>query len=89
MPGRPVVIDELGMIELGVADFIRAFVEVFRGPAPVLAVIQHRALEPWMRLIGPEHVTHLLQVEPATRDALPAKIAAFFQSVEKSRTFFP
>jgi len=79
MPGRPVVIDELGMLERDATDFARALVEIFRGPAPVLAVIQHRALESWMRLIGPENITHLLTVDVKTRDALPGQIARRFQ----------
>jgi nucleoside-triphosphatase THEP1 len=78
-PGRPVVIDELGLIELGAADFIHALAEAFRGSADVLVVIQQRALKRWMRLLGPENATHLLLVEPATRAALPAQIAALFQ----------
>ncbi|NCA82496.1 MAG: hypothetical protein EOM72_07075 [Opitutae bacterium] len=76
--GRPVAIDELGLIELGSAEFIAALAEVFRGPAPVLAVIQQRALDRWLAILGRERVDHLLAVAPATRAALPAKIAALF-----------
>lgn len=79
-PGRPVVIDELGLIERDAADFVRVLVGVFSGPAPVLAVIQQRALESWLRLIGPENVSHLLQAEPATRAALPGQIASLFRA---------
>lgn len=77
--GQPLAIDELGLIELGSAAFTGALAEVFRGAAPVLAVIQQRALDRWMAILGREHVDHLLAVAPATRAALPAKIAALFR----------
>ena len=80
IPGRPIVIDELGLIELGSADFTKALAEAFRGPAPVLAVIQQRALASWLRLIGSENVRHQLLVESATRAALPAQIATLFRT---------
>jgi nucleoside-triphosphatase THEP1 len=78
--GRPVVIDELGLVELGAAEFTAAVAKLFRGPAPVLAVIQQRALERWLELIGRENAGHLLRVDPATRAALPARIAALFRA---------
>ena len=77
-PGRPVVIDELGVIELEATGFPEAVARLFRGPAPVLAVIQRRALEKWLEIIGAENVTHRCEVAPATRAALPAQIAAWF-----------
>jgi nucleoside-triphosphatase THEP1 len=82
--GYPVVIDELGLIELGSAEFIAALAEVFRGPAPVLAVVQHRALDRWRPLLDPAGAAPRFDVGPATRDALPGQIAAVFHSVEKS-----
>ena len=78
--GRPVAIDELGLIELGSEEFISALAEVFRRPAPVLAVIQQRALDRWLAILGREHVDHLLAGAPATRAALPAQIAARFRA---------
>jgi nucleoside-triphosphatase len=82
--GHPVVIDELGLIELGSAEFIAALAEVFRGPAPVLAVVQRRALDRWRPLLDPAAAAPRFDVDPATRDALPGQIAAVFHSVEKS-----
>lgn len=79
-PGRPVVVDELGVIELGATEFSAAIADVFRGPAPVLAVIQQRALARWLSLIDPRNAEHLFHVTPDTRDALPAAIAQMFRS---------
>ncbi len=79
-PGRPVVIDELGVIELGEPRFAEAVAKLFRGSAPVLAVVQRRALEPWTGIFARENIDRLLEVDAATRDALPAKIAALFRA---------
>ena len=76
--GRPVVIDELGAIELSTGKFAAAVAKLFRGPAPVLAVIQQRALAGWLEIIGAEHVTRRCEVAPDTRAGLPAQIAAWF-----------
>lgn len=76
--GRPVVIDELGLIELDAAGFPEAVARLFRGPAPVLAVIQRRALDRWLDAIGRERVTRRLDAAPANRAVLPAQIAAEF-----------
>lgn len=77
--GRPVAIDELGRIELGAARFADGIAKLFRGPAPVLAVVQQRALGEWLEIVGRGRVDHLLEVDPATRDALPDRIAALFR----------
>ena len=79
-PGRPVVIDELGVIELGAPEFAAAVAAAFRGPAPVLAVIQNRALNQWLGLVGPEAAEYLFRADLATRAALPARVAALFRS---------
>ena len=76
--GRPVVIDELGLIELDAAGFPKAVARLFRGDAPVLAVIQQRALDRWLEAIGRARVTRRVDVTPANRDALPAQIAGWF-----------
>lgn len=78
--GRPVVIDELGLIELGAPGFEAAVAKLFRGPAPVLAVVQFRALDRWLGAIGPENAAVLLRADAATRAALPGKIAALFRA---------
>ena len=76
--GRPVVIDELGLIELDAAGFPEAVARLFRGGAPVLAVIQQRALDRWLEAIGRARVTRRVDATPANRDALPAQIAGWF-----------
>ena len=78
--GRPVVLDELGLIELDAAEFPEAVAKLFRGTAPVLAVIQQRALERWLGILGPRVEPRILRVEPATRAALSAEIVALFKS---------
>ncbi|MBU1909543.1 MAG: nucleoside-triphosphatase [Verrucomicrobia bacterium] len=74
----PVVLDELGVLELGAETFTRAVAILFHRPGPILAVIQERALERWMEIIGPEKVEHVFRVEKANREALPDQIAALF-----------
>ena len=76
---RPIVIDELGALDLDVKDFSVAVTKLFHGPAPVLVVIQHRALKQWLDVIDPKNVQHLLQADVATRAALPAQLTSFFQ----------
>ncbi len=76
---RPMVVDELGALELEATDFTAAIAKQFRGSMSALVVIQRRALDRWMQTIGPESVTHLLQANLANRDALPGKIVALFQ----------
>jgi nucleoside-triphosphatase THEP1 len=76
----PVVVDELGVLELGAADLVAALATVFRGPRPILAVIQRRALERWLQIVGLENVTQLIAVDPATRDELPGKIVSLFHA---------
>lgn len=79
-PETPVVLDELGLIELAAPEFAAAVAQLFRGPAPVLAVIQNRALDPWRGIVGPIAAEHLFRVDPATRAALPAQLAALFRA---------
>lgn len=77
-PGRPVVLDELGRIELGALAFIGRVAELFRGSAPVLAVIQRRALGAWRERLGEAAFQNLLEVDSATRDGLPRRMASVF-----------
>ncbi len=79
-PGTPVVLDELGLIELAAPEFAAAVAQLFRGPTPVLAVIQHRALSQWLGIVDPQNAGCRFRVDPATRDALPAQIAARFRA---------
>ena len=77
---RPVVIDELGPIELASPEFAEALARLFRGTAPVLAVVQRRALARWLDILGRENVARQFAVEVATRAELPGKVAAFFRA---------
>lgn len=74
--GCPVVIDELGLLELGAAEFVRALADVMAGDGSVLLVIQQRALAHWRTLLGRHQPGGILMVEPETRDTLPGRIAA-------------
>lgn len=77
--GYPVVIDELGLIELGAGPFAQALANLFQGPAPILAVIQRRALDAWLVQFGAVgRAARRFDVEAATRDALPLQLAAAF-----------
>jgi len=76
---RPVVLDELGALEWAAPEFPAAVARLFRGPAPVLAVIQRRALERWLAAIGREHIDVLLELDPARRADWPEEIARFFR----------
>ena len=77
--GRPVVIDELGLMELDAAGFPEAVAELFRGRAPVLAVIQRRALDRWLAILGRENIDEVLETDAATRATLPGRIAGRFR----------
>lgn len=75
--GHPVVIDELGLIELGADPFAQALAALFQGPTPVLVVIQRRALAGWLAQLGADgRAAHRFDVQTTTRHALPAKLAA-------------
>ena len=78
-PAAPVVVDELGLIERGAAGFAPAVARAFRGPAPVLAVVQDRALAHWWGLLDPQNAARWFQVAAASRAGLPAAIAACFR----------
>ena len=77
--GRPAVIDELGLIEGGAAEFREALARLFRGAAPVLAVVQERALDVWRPFIESGEPVHWLTLDAGNRDALPGHIAGLFR----------
>ena len=79
MLDRPVVIDELGMIELNSAEFLEEVVKLFQASVPVLVVIQERALDRWMSRLGPGGGIPTYHVTSSTRAVLPEQIAARFQ----------
>ena len=79
-PQGPVVIDELGVIELGSPEFQEAAEDLFRRPVPLLVVIQERALERWRPMWGPDAAVRFFRVNASTREGLPERIAALFCS---------
>lgn len=77
-PKVPVVLDELGVLELPSSQLAVAIATLFFQPNPVLAVIQQRSIKSWIPVIGRGNVDHILSVDAANRDALPGRIAALF-----------
>ncbi len=77
---QPVVIDELGMIELDSPEFSEAVANLFQCSVPVLAVIQARAMKRWRSILGPKGVDHSFQVTSFTREVLSEQITALFRS---------
>ncbi len=78
--GRPVVVDELGLMELDCEEFMLAVKQRLAGPGAVMAVIQQRALEAWRLRLGEVWIDRVMRVEPGTRDALSAAIAGLFRA---------
>lgn len=76
----PVVIDELGVLELPSSQLTAAIAALFLRPNPVLAVIQQRALESWLAIVGRANVDDILLVDAAGRDSMPARLAALFRN---------
>ncbi|HOW97492.1 MAG TPA: nucleoside-triphosphatase [Kiritimatiellia bacterium] len=73
---EPVVLDELGLLELEVMEFTGAVADLFRRDGPVLAVIQERALQRWREIIGAANIRRVCRVEAENRDRLPDEICA-------------
>ena len=78
-PGGPAVIDELGLVEIETCAFTRAVAGLFRGDDPTLVVIQQRAMDRWMSLIGERQVNRVFEIGPENRDALPGRIEQLFR----------
>lgn len=78
-PTAPLVVDELGLIELASGPFIEAVARRFRDPVPVLAVVQERAAARWRPVIDPAGDARWFDVAAASRAALPGRIAACFR----------
>ena len=81
------VIDELGLVELGQRRFRSAVDESLRRPGPVLGVVQLRALPHWAPLLV-EHDIQLVFVDVANRDKwcdrLPLIFAASLGRLRKT-----
>lgn len=77
--GTPVVVDELGILELDAAVFIAALSGLFQRAGPGLVVIQERALASWKQIIGSGNIDRVFTLERAIRDELPAQVAAAFR----------
>lgn len=76
---RPVVLDELGVLELDLPVFTRAVADLFTRDGPVLAVIQERALDRWRDIIGASKIHRVFRVEAGNRDRLPEDIATLLR----------
>ncbi|NLB66164.1 MAG: hypothetical protein GX803_06830 [Lentisphaerae bacterium] len=77
---RPVVVDELGPIELRAASFVAGVRAAFRAEIPWLAVIQERALERWLAHLRETGTPFtVMVVDAANRNDLPRRIAALLQ----------
>lgn len=77
--GKPVVIDELGVIELQIPEFAEYVLRAFHHPA-VLAVIQQRSWPQWTSILGPGHIDRVIRLKRATRRKMPLVIAALFRT---------
>jgi nucleoside-triphosphatase THEP1 len=76
-PDQPLLIDELGLVELQAPEFVAQVARAFQH-SMVLAVVQHRALEPWKDIIGPSHVDRILVLHrPPNEGTLASIIDAF------------
>ena len=71
-PDAPMVLDELGVLELPSRSFTEAVAGVFQRPGPLLVVIQERALDRWIDLIGRGNADAFFRVATDNRDRLPA-----------------
>lgn len=78
-PAAPLVVDELGLIELAAPPFVEAVALRIRGSAPVLAVVQARAVAHWRPWLDPAGDARWFDVAAPTRSALPGRIAAGFR----------
>ena len=77
---EPVVMDELGVLELPSSQLAAAIAALFLRTNPVLAAVQQRALESWQTIIGRANLDEVLLVDVNNRDAMPARIAALFRA---------
>lgn len=76
-PAQPIVVDELGLIELTAKPIIAAFAAVFLVPNPMLIVIQQRALKNWLNYLPANPAPTIVEVTPENRAALPARLATY------------
>jgi nucleoside-triphosphatase len=73
--GALVVIDEIGKMEMASAAFRQAVEAALASPVPILGTIL-RAPHPWADGIRRHPAVQVVEVTPATRDALPRDLAA-------------
>jgi nucleoside-triphosphatase len=73
--GATVIVDELGKMELASAAFRAAVLDLLERPVPVVATAQV-AGNPFTRELKRRHAIAVERVTPATRDELPARVAA-------------
>jgi nucleoside-triphosphatase len=74
-PGDVVLIDELGKMELASAPFRTAVLELFEGPATIIATVQV-ARHPFTDELKKRPDVETIRVTGGNRDGLPAQLAA-------------
>jgi nucleoside-triphosphatase len=74
-PEHVVAIDELGKMELASEAFCRAVLELFEGPAAIIATVQV-ARHPFTDGLKGRTDVETIRVTAANRDKLPAQLAA-------------
>jgi nucleoside-triphosphatase len=73
--GGVVLIDELGKMELASGAFSRAVLELFEGPATIIATVQI-APHPFTDELKGRPYVETIRVTAANRDELPTQLAA-------------
>ncbi len=73
-------IDELGIMELPAEQFVGTVAKLFRRSARILAVVQQRALDAWIEIIGRECVDRLIILDIENRDKIPGMITELMQA---------
>lgn len=78
-PGQPVVLDELGLLEWPAAACVAAVAGLFDRAAPLLAVVQERALDSWLRRVGAARVDRIARLSADQRGQLADELVAAWQ----------
>ena len=75
----PLVLDELGFLEIGAARFRETVLRLLRGPRPVLGVVR-QGLGAW----GDAPLGKLLELTEENREEVPARILEWLSQVGKT-----
>lgn len=77
--GQPVVLDELGVLEWPAAACVAAVAGLFDRAAPLLVVVQERALDRWLQCVGAARVDRIARLFPDQRGQLADELVAAWQ----------